>query len=174
MFCFFIIQQQQSGTHRGGVVLGRKQHKTQILFLTIIQVKEKEISLVATEFRTVLLCRDGWNHQEASFCIFTCFRRFAMERSSVWWCFTDQAHVLSWASPVQISKCSCSPYRFLQWARRERIERGEVEDMPWVYRLQSSQATYSSTLVLLRAHCLQPLRTASAPFQTDQKKRAKE
>lgn len=77
-----MVQQQQYGTCRGGVVSARKQNKTQIFFfLATIQVKEKEMSLVETEFRAVLLCRDGWSHQEAPFCTFTCFRIFAMEEA---------------------------------------------------------------------------------------------
>lgn len=60
------------------------------------------------------------------------------------------------------SKCSCSPYSFLPWARRERIEKGEVEDMLWVCSLKSSQASYSSDPVLLRAHCPQPWGTWAA------------
>lgn len=46
----------------------------------------------------------------------------------------------------------------------------EVQDVPWIYGLQSFQATYSSPPVQLRAHCLQPLGTACPSFQTDQKK----
>jgi len=51
--------------HAGEVLLqaGQK-HKTQILSLTTIQVKEKEISLVETEFRAVHLRRGGWSQQE--------------------------------------------------------------------------------------------------------------
>lgn len=170
--------------HAGEALLqaGQK-HKTQMLCLTAIQGKEKEISLVETEFRAVLLRRDGWSQQETSFCIFTYFRRFARGRSSVWWCFTDQARVLYWTPQlplhVQISKCSCSSQRFLQRARRERLDKGArwrtchgLSAEP--YSLQSSQPTYGPTPGLLRAHCLQLLGTACFAFQTDGKKEQKE
>lgn len=96
--------------HAGGEALlqaGQK-HKTQILCLTTIQVKEKEISLVETGFSAALLRRDGWSQRETSLCI-----------------FTDGARILSRTPQlplrVQISKRSSSPQRFLP--RRERLGR---------------------------------------------------
>lgn len=80
--------------HAGEVLLqaGQK-HKTQMLRLTTIWVKENEISLVETEFRAVHLHRDGLSQQGTSFWIFAYLRRSARGRSSVW-CSTDWACVL--------------------------------------------------------------------------------
>lgn len=61
-----------------------------------------------TEFRTVLLCRDGWSHQEASFCIFTCFRRFAIGRtgrSSVWCDGVLLIKLVSSPEPLKLPFC---------------------------------------------------------------------
>lgn len=161
--------------HAGEVLLqaGQK-HKTQMLHLTTIRVKENEISLVEMEFRAVHLHRDGLSQRGTSFWIFAYLRRFARGRSSVWWCSTDRACVLSWTSHlplhVQIPKCSCSPPRAPSTSQKERLEGGgswrTCHGLP-------CQPT-APALKPLGTHHLQLSGTVGSSFQADQKEEQKE
>lgn len=108
VFCFSIIQKQQSGTCRGGAVSGSKQHKTQILYPS-----KRKRNLSCGNWVQNCSPMQGWLEPSGGIIFHLHLFQEVCNGKKLSVMVFYRSSSCPPLNPLITSLCSCSPYRFL-------------------------------------------------------------